>query len=603
MKTPILKPLATLGLSFALLLGGATASIAATHQPITATGQNLAATGLDDFSFDSFDSVFELSLDNKNRAVLLTTETLVARFPEYDQNHGIRRSIPESYLGKDTHVNVISVTDENGAVRPFETSSDGTFMDVVSRAPDDAYVHGLQTYVITYRQFDVIGDFSKTTKFDEFYWDINGDGWAQPFGRVTATVNLDAKLARILHPDQISCYQGVKDSSAPCSDKQFVSAQEPIVFTANNLEANQTLTIALPFTYGTVSHADPAYFDHPGSWLQLAAALGIFGVLAWGLMFRLRRLKNAEGRPFIIAEYKAPTEPSLPEIAILTHHSQRWIAATITWLAVNGYLTINHIEESRSWMLERTERSATDVKVQEQLAALFDAGAPVVRLDKHRSTQMQRLNAALTSYFRAKTSALNKSPYFRQTTWGSRLVAMLAGTFFAILAIGGGGWLGTDGYGDQYVPLALFFCFLTFVTFLILVSKRPLTAPAAEIRDHIKGLELYIHLAEADRLKFLQSPQGALREGTVLKVYEGLLPWAVMLGEEKEWSKVLQVYYQDETPAWMVGASVGAFGASFNDFSSFTQTSLAAAAASTSGGSGGGGGAGGGGGGGGGGGV
>ena len=590
-------------MSLALLFGAATASIAASDQPIEATDQKLAATGVDDFSFDSLDAVFDLSLDSKNRAVLVTTETLVARFPKYDQNHGIRRAIPQTYLGKSTYVNVISVTDENGVDRPFETSSDGTFMEVVSRAPNDAYVHGLQTYVIKYRQFDVVGDFSKTTNLDEFYWDVNGDGWAQPFGRVTATVNLDAKLAKILQADQISCYQGLKDSDTPCGDYQFVSSEDPIVFTANDLEAKETLTIDLPFSFGTVSHADPVYFDHPGSWLQIFAGLGILGVLVWALIFRLRRLKNAAGRPFIIAEYKAPAEPSLPEIAILTHHSQRWIAATITWLAVNGYLTINHIDESKSWLLTRTEKAAADVKVQQQLDALFDAGAQVVRLDKHRSTQMQRLNAALTSFFRSTTTALNKGPYFRKTTGVARLLAMLVGAGFAILAIGGGGWLETDGYGDQYTPLAFFFCFLTFFTFLMLVRKKPLTAPAAELRDHIKGLELYIHLAEADRLKFLQSPQGALREGTVLKVYEDLLPWAVMLGEEKEWSKVLQVYYQDETPAWMVGASVGAFGSSFSNFSSFTQTSLAAAAASTSGGSGGGGSAGGGGGGGGGGGV
>ncbi|MEB0015237.1 hypothetical protein QN416_26965, partial [Glaciimonas sp. Cout2] len=71
---------------------------------------------------------------------------------------------------------------------------------------------------------------------------------------------------------------------------------------------------------------------------------------------------------------------------------------------------------------------------------------------------------------------------------------------------------------------------------------------------------MYIGVAETDRLRVLQSPQGALRSPyrpepgspemmvdpgqplQVLKLYERLLPFAVLFGQEKDWSAVLGEY-------------------------------------------------------------
>ena len=44
-----------------------------------------------------------------------------------------------------------------------------------------------------------------------------------------------------------------------------------------------------------------------------------------------------------------------------------------------------------------------------------------------------------------------------------------------------------------------------------LVSRKPLTAAGAEVRDHLKGLKEFIEWAEADRIRMLQSPMGAER--------------------------------------------------------------------------------------------
>jgi uncharacterized membrane protein len=109
----------------------------------------------------------------------------------------------------------------------------------------------------------------------------------------------------------------------------------------------------------------------------------------------------------------------------------------------------------------------------------------------------------------------------------------------------------------------------------------------------------------------LQSPEGAEKIGQTIqgedaaqlvKLYERVLPYAVLFGVEKEWTKQLGAYYEaaGEQPDWYAGN--GAFNAvifasALSGFSSQSST-YSSSTSSSSGGSGGGGFSGGGGGGG-----
>jgi uncharacterized membrane protein YgcG len=148
---------------------------------------------------------------------------------------------------------------------------------------------------------------------------------------------------------------------------------------------------------------------------------------------------------------------------------------------------------------------------------------------------------------------------------------------------------------------------------IMLGTRRPLTEEGALAVEHLKGLREYIRLAEADRLQMLQSVSGAQRvtsdAGEIVKIYEKLLPYAVIFGLEEEWAGELAKYYDTNPPDWYDGSNVGAFNVglfagSIGSLSSSVSTSFSgSASSSSSGGSGGGGSSGGGGGGGGGGGV
>ena len=116
---------------------------------------------------------------------------------------------------------------------------------------------------------------------------------------------------------------------------------------------------------------------------------------------------------------------------------------------------------------------------------------------------------------------------------------------------------------------------------------------------------MYIELAEKDRLEFLQSPQGALLKPSelkgkqVLKLYEEVLPWAILLGLQKQWGKVLtDIYAAQAAPVWFIATPD--FSKSLDSLDAALSSSLAT---SSSGGSSGGGSSGGGSGGGGGGGI
>ncbi|HEY8589946.1 MAG TPA: DUF2207 domain-containing protein, partial [Naasia sp.] len=127
------------------------------------------------------------------------------------------------------------------------------------------------------------------------------------------------------------------------------------------------------------------------------------------------------------------------------------------------------------------------------------------------------------------------------------------------------------------------------------------------------GIRDYLRLAEAERFRVLQSPQGASRETAgdvaVVEVYERLLPHAVLFSVEKEWAEVLGTSYEQAgaQPDWYTGSTAfhaGAFSAGIAGLSSTTTSSFSgSSSSSSSSGSSGGGSSGGGGGGGGGGGV
>jgi hypothetical protein len=560
-----------------------------------------AHASVDDFVFERFDGVYELDIAADGTSQLRTTETLVAVFPDYDQNRGIARYLPTRYLGLPLDTEVIDVTDENGDSRPWATTRDGSAFVIESVVPRGEFVRGQHTYVLSYRQDNVIRDFGSTTGLQEFYWDINGFGWPQPFGVVTATILIPPTLAGSIAPDGDSCYAGPEGSTQTCqiTRELLPDGSVRIYAEAGPLKPYETMTVAIGFAPETFTA--PLASDTPVLTTLSHGAGAIAGAIAlvWALVVRRKYLADAPGRPVIVPEYLPPKQGTVSVAAILRHQPARIPLAGLLELAVGKKI---HLSEEggfgRKWSLVRREGTLSQEE-SELLTVLLGAVPPVgqsTRLPKQSSLVAKRLENFISGQKKNMTQEglLASVPFVQRL--GPLFVAGLAG----VLAVAGFVFFGDDnangvawGFGAAIIAMVS--------AAVALVVKTPLGPAGAELRDYLKGLRVYIRLAEKDRLQYLQSPKGAIRERVsaedpreVLKLYERLLPWAVVLGEEKRWTRELDRLYRDQSPDWITGTSPRLLAS----LGSFSQATSASFRSSSSGGTSGGGSAGGGGGGG-----
>lgn len=579
---------------------------AASAAEVTTAG---VTAGVNDFAFDSFDGQYTLSRDSAGRSTLTTVETLVARFPGADQNHGIRRELVDSYDGHPTDLTITSVTDEHGTPRSYKMSSEDGFRTLT--IADRAFVHGRQTYVITYTSHNVTRQFADT-KVDEFYWDTNGTGWKQPFARVTAEVHLRSALRAKL-TGKADAVSGREGEDGPATIEK---TGDGFAVSAMNLAPRENLSFAVGFDRGTFTPRDDSFLSAPWPSLSLIGTLAALLVAGWALFLRRTRLRDAPSRGVIVPEYLPPREASLLLSAVISGTTAKSTPAQILALAVAGNLRIIEVGASGlsrkpSYELEFVNADGADADAAEFLHAVFGATlTPGEQRDLKKNDQ--KVVKRLAALSKRVTADATTNGYRRRAPAGllgllvlASVITAGAGLVFAIISLSSAH--GNAALSAVFVGLSV----VAFGTSVALISHTPLETKGVELRDYLKGLREYISLAEADRLRYLQSPEGAERMPVatddarqVVRINERLLPYAVLFGIEKSWAEELGHYYErvGETPTWYVGS--GDFNAAlFASSIGSVSVSASSAYSSASGGSGGGAVSGGGGGGGGGGGV
>lgn len=592
----------------ALLGAGASGALAATggapaeREPVASA----ALADVNDFTFDSMDVEYTLGLAEDGTSELRVVERFVAVFPDFDQNRGMRRSIPTSYLGVPLFPSLVSITDENGRPRAAETDSEDGYYSMTSRADD--FVHGRQTYVFTYTLRNVTRNFDDSTGVDEFYWNVNGTEWRQPFGRVSAELVVSPELASAM-TGAAACYWGYGGATNQCVIEATSSG---VRAETTDVMPFQTMTIAVGFESGTFAPFDSSYLASGFGWAQAAAGAGLMLALIWGIATRAGRLRNSPGRPTIIAEYEPPPGIDALESAVLLGKKAKAIPAEVLEQAVVGSIRI--IEGKRKFwggvhlkaLLLDPSRADGDGRM--LLRGLFGS-IMMPGMEFEFGKRDTRLSSAAQRILKAADQALEANGLRRHVSPLARGGPVLAAAAAAAL-VWVFGFFAIENGVDALIPIGFMMlaALVVFIT-ITLISHRPLSAKGAEVRDHLKGLQMFIEWAEADRIRMLQSPRGAERVHVdtndprqMLRLYEVLLPYAVVFGQEKEWAKELAILYgAGNSPYWYTGThgfSASSFSSGISSLSASTASS-----SSTSGGSSGGGSAGGGGGGGGGGGV
>lgn len=554
-----------------------------------------------DFIIPSFSADYFLNRDEKGVSHMRVREEIVAQFPDIDQNHGILRAIPERYDNHSLEVAVVGVTNQTGERLQYETYTEND--NLVLRIGDpDKYVRGQQVYVIEYSLRGVI---HLLADHDELYWDVNGDQWLQPITQVTARVHIPKDIVPSML-EQKECFAGyVGASTQDCTiTYQQNGDSTATIASAKPLEQNQTLTFVLGFSKGVFAPYSPSD-QLVREWWLLGLGIAMPPLIAAVVVMRNWRKygRDPKGRGTIVPEYLPPKGVSvLQSSTVLNEHlATKAISAQLIDLAVRHFVKVYEIQTKKmignkiDYELELVGDPSKLLQDEQDVVKMI-FGSLQVGTKAMLSKKRESMAGEATKLGAKVTRGLGQAGYFR-------IDPNLAKAPYIILGI----IIGVAGF--FFLPLGWGLVAAGLIIGLSSIVMPARTAKGVALREYLLGLKMYMQLAEADRLRVLQSPHGQLTQKIdtsdnrqLVKLYEKLLPYAMLFGIEKEWAKQFAHLYQQE-PSWYHGSgsfNAVVFAGAVTSFSSAATASFASSTSSSgsgfSGGAGGGGGGGGGGG-------
>jgi uncharacterized membrane protein YgcG len=548
---------------------------------------------------------------------LAVRETITINAQGFQFDHGIFRDFPTVY-GNGRHVSFdVSRVTRDGHDEPYEIDNLGIGKRVKIGSADVDLSNGLHTYTIDYTTDRQIGFFPK---FDELYWNVNGNGWRFATDQVTATVHLPG-TARIL---QSSYYTGRLGEKFAFATAERVSGNVIRFSTTQPLAHRAGLTIAVGFSKGAVS--PPSQNDRHRYFLRdhlpiFAALLGLaimtlYYFVAWILVGR-----DPSGGP-VIPLFEAPDGLSAAAVRYLQYfyRDDKAFAATLVSLAVKGVLKISQNEDKTYTLTCIGEGSGLTDDEQATANALFMFGHSV------QLTQHDHLSVALAVAALGKTLGDDYDKGFHVVNWpwfwpglivlgitalaiifcsdsagDAALVALwasLAGVpcaFFAYLAFSDfrgavrspekrlkniifgllllipTAALGAITVGvvffvyDTVSPVAMCLFLVQIVAAMIFhaLLQAP-TKKGATLLAGIKGLRLFLTTAEQNRLEVLNPPD------VTPEVFEKFLPYAIALDCENEWSRKFEAQAaragmsaaqaHSYEPSWYAGTALSTMG-------------------------------------------
>ncbi len=566
-------------------------------------------TSTNSFYFDDFTVDYFLYKDPETgRAKMTVMETLTAIFPEPETNHGITRVIPfTNNDGKNLTMNTgdtiyINVK-RNGQEEPVHQVLVGDGYYEVYIGDPDKYVHGEQVYQLTYEFEDVILDFDD---WQELYWDANGNDWSQRFNTVSAYVHLDESIADKF-TGKTACYVGKYGTTTGkdrCETDEYTEDVEDtdsglrstyvVGFYAENLRAKETLTFVMEFEPKTFASA-PIHYSY--KFVVFTVGVGICAcgmiilmILCWKTVAAKRRYYKDL---FIKPEYTPAKDFTVAEMA------QNYIGkggkgdkrvATLIELAVNHKIEMVKVESSKKFKKNQWKiRLKTDTLNKQQATVLkILAGSNTalrvgqeITVKTHSATSeltnlVQKFNQTIEDNLEKKGLSVSdksesgkKKVNFTSILSVAMVVWIFAGMIliFFMLDIEAPSYITTVGQ-DILPPIIMAVVFLIAIAAIFTVIKTSSFATHTEkgldYSRYMEGLKLYMGMAEAERLQLLQSVKGAdTTHAGVVKIYEKLLPYAVIFKMEKSWLEELSRYYEFDdvaAPVWYNG--VGVFAAS-----------------------------------------
>lgn len=573
--------------------------------PVLATAQSLNNFSITDYSME-----YRLSKDDEGRSRLDVKERIVADFRQQGVNRGIERAIPTKYDGRTASFDLHSVKDVKGEDRKYSIYGSSSNASIVRIGDPDITVYGVEEYNLEYSFRDVTKKF-KNTKNLEWYWDTNGTAWKVPINKLTVQVYLDDSIKSGLKSEPF-CYFGASGSSNTCGDSFVKKSDNNYIFSTSGLRPGQNATFSFAFEDGTFagykksSSETVIEYSIKMSLLTLIIAIPLLVILS---IFYGRKSNRKKDLKPIPVEYIPPVGTSVSTSALVASSKLKGsvFTAQLIDLAVRHYIQLAEIKKKTIF-----SKADYQIIVTKDLSDLLDEEREVltdmfaknptigesVKLSDLRKSNSYSIRALdnqskLSGYISGKYEIRKSDPVVSATF---RKVAIVC----LIISI---------------PTLSLPMLLLALASYAMAKTIKPFTDKGVALKRYLLGFEQYIKASEKERLAFLQGPDSAQKIGEVvntddkkqvLRLYERALPYAILFGHEKKWTKTIGDIYEESgvKPDWYAGEGVfraAVFVSAMNSFSSASSYSggfgSSSSGGSTGGGFSGGGGGGGGGGG------
>ncbi len=565
------------------------------------------AASVNDFYFSDFTGDYYLSRDEEGISHLKVKESVTAEFPNYNQNKGICRQIPfTNQNGVNTVLPDLNrrniVVTRNGNPEPiYSIERKNDYYNVCTGTEE--YVLGAQVYTFEYEFIKVVTELNDNGReFQELYWDTNGNGSLQRFDKVTARLHFEDKD---VWTGESWCYVGKYGDSG--QDRCTITkTDDGVKFYAENLKSNENLTFDAELKPGSFV-VPPPEDDYRYVWMTVI--LGVICLLF--ILFVLRKFIKTRGKAryyrgiFVKPEYQPSKDYSISEMAeIFIGDKKDMKVAMLLDMIVNHQIQLKK-DDDKKWSIEVLKLDKINAESVDLLSILNNGTRPgdgdIIKIEKHTaSNRLVTLKSAMQSKILGdlKKDGLVENNY----TFGHSknrgffgILALVIVTVPVVMFLAYGAFsIVIDLYGDMLnygknmvfedESIGVSFCLIVFTVIVYLFlnnySERYAkhTEKGLEASRYMDGLKLYIKMAEAERLKMLQSVEGAdVTPKGIVKLYEKLLPYAAIFGLEDSWMNEMKEYCEvqeiEEPDYLLAGITAAEISRTMHNASNYISTS------------------------------
>ena len=532
-----------------------------------------SAVDTDNFYFSDFTADYYLSKDTNGISHLRVVEQLTAEFPNFNQNKGIRREIPFANQGGINTVlpnltrNDIKVL-RNGEPEPiWDISRNGDYYSVETGTDD--YVLGTQIYTLEYEFEKVVTDFGD---YQELYWDTNGTGWPQRFSQLTARLHFDDES---VWTGEAWCYVGSYGQSGQnrCT---IIETSDGVEFSANNLGVHENLTFDAELLPNSFVVPEPEK-DYT---LLIVAGVVIVGCLAL-LAYKIKKYQETAQKIkeyngiFVAPQYQPHPEYSLAEMAEVYLGKKKDVKVGILLdLIVKKKVELHKKGDEGINIKSRWALLVKDTDIREEGKILLELLAnnlnvkvgDVIELESRMATTtligLGKEFDKVVLEDAKKDDLVDDSYKIGDVKSLSAIKGLISAFLMASIVLGcvfvvGFGFkddlnLGF-GVGKEVVMkepalITIAVTLIITLTFVLWMGERAkiiksITTKGMKASKYMEGLKLYIEMAEAERMKMLQSVKGVdTTPGGIVKLYEKLLPYAAVFGLEESWMNEMKEF-------------------------------------------------------------